>query len=239
MKYIDLSLPTPQQNLALDEALFELRAQGTGPDCLRLWEADEYFVCLGYGNRARLDARIARCQKHAVPVLRRLTGGGSVLQGPGCLNYALILGVSRAKQFKSAAATNAFIMNKMRAALAPHVKSEIKIQGHTDLTTGNLKFSGNSQRRKHAAILFHGTFLLDFDIPRIADFLPVPRRQPGYRRNRPHRAFLTNLGLNPEIIKGALKKMWGAVGNLDPLPDGEVDRLARERYSKREWTFRL
>ena len=42
--------------------------------------------------------------------------------------------------------------------------SAIQVQGHTDLTVDGLKFSGNSQRRRRKFLLFHGTFLLKFDL---------------------------------------------------------------------------
>ena len=37
MRLLDLTLPDPAENLALDEALL-LAAEGGGPEVLRLWE---------------------------------------------------------------------------------------------------------------------------------------------------------------------------------------------------------
>jgi lipoate-protein ligase A len=39
---------------------------------------------------------------------------------------------------------------------------------------GNRKFSGNAQRRKRDFLIFHGTFLLNFDLQLIAKYLCRP-----------------------------------------------------------------
>src|SRR5258708_40181256 len=91
MKYLDLTLPTPQQNLACDEALLDAGEEGLGEGVLRTWESKEYFVVLGHACKARADVNLDTCRAQGIPVLRRCSGGGTVVQGPGCFNYAGIL----------------------------------------------------------------------------------------------------------------------------------------------------
>src|ERR1051325_5350957 len=119
MQYCDLTFPTPEENLACDEALLdwaEEQAMGapasrrrelTGspesqnydlagetpalPGILRLWEPTRYFVVLGYANRLATEVNAAFCRQNTIPILRRCSGGGTVLQGPGILNYTLVL----------------------------------------------------------------------------------------------------------------------------------------------------
>src|SRR5271165_3203750 len=90
MKYIDLTLSTPEENLACDEALLDFCDAGGG-ELLRFWEPIEPFVVLGYANEAAAEANLDACRARGIGVSRRCTGGGTVLQAAGCLNYSLIL----------------------------------------------------------------------------------------------------------------------------------------------------
>ena len=49
MKLLDLTLPTPAENLALDDAILEQAETGTGPrELLRLWEMPQTCVVVGF-----------------------------------------------------------------------------------------------------------------------------------------------------------------------------------------------
>src|SRR5689334_4783234 len=91
MKLLDLTLPTPEENLACDEALLDRCDEGVGPAVLRFWQPQQYFVVVGYSNRVEREVNQEVCQARGIPILRRCSGGGAVLQGAGCLNYSLIL----------------------------------------------------------------------------------------------------------------------------------------------------
>ena len=57
MKLCDLTLATPEENLACDEALLDLCEAGHSGDILRFWEPSRHFVVLGYANKAAREAR--------------------------------------------------------------------------------------------------------------------------------------------------------------------------------------
>ena len=81
MKYLDLTLSTANENLALDEALLDVCAAAGGKEILRVWEPREYFVVLGYSSRMRSEVNLSSCHAARIPVLRRCSGGGTVF-GP-------------------------------------------------------------------------------------------------------------------------------------------------------------
>ena len=201
MKILDVTFSEPEANLKFEETLLDSEEQ----EVLRFWESETYFVVLGYGNK-----QISEVHTDAgVPVLRRVSGGGTVLQGPGCLNYCLILDMEKRPELSKVDTSNRFIMERNRSALLP-LLPEVQIQGITDLAIGNLKFSGNAQRRKRRFILFHGTFLYNFDISMIEKILKPPEKQPEYRQKRSHVDFLTNIELSPQVIKKRLKDAWNS-----------------------------
>ncbi|MBI2357848.1 MAG: lipoate--protein ligase family protein [Deltaproteobacteria bacterium] len=239
MQYIDLTFPTPQQNLACDEALVALCEGGYEHEILRVWEPREHFVVLGYSNRVFSEVDVSACQQNLIPIFRRCSGGGAVLQGPGCLNYALILGISNRDPLANISATNAFVMQRHQQAIQNIIAFRVEIQGFTDLALRDLKFSGNAQYRRRRFLLFHGTFLLRFDIASMERTLCTPQRQPAYRRGRSHRDFLINLDVDAATVKHALCETWEATTPLPELPLTDIERLAEEKYSRRDWNFRF
>jgi lipoate-protein ligase A len=238
MKLCDFTLPTPEENLACDEVLLDLCEAGECDEVLRLWALPQYFVVLGYANKAATEANLPFCRKLTIPVLRRCTGGGAVLQGPGVLNYSLILRIADSSPFQSIPATNRFILQRLRDTLAPILLAPVEWRGQTDLAIGGLKFAGNSQRRHRRCLLFHGSFLLHLDLSLVEKALAMPSRQPDYRLNRSHSDFLINLNIPPHTLKAALAKAWNATEPLAPIPWDAVTRLAREKYAMDEWNLR-
>ena len=160
-----------------------------------------------------------------------------MLQGPGCLNYSLILKITGALQ--SITETNCFVMQHHRDALQPFVKGKVEVRGHTDLAIGDLKFSGNSQRRRREFLLFHGSFLLHLDISLVEKALRMPSKEPEYRLSRSHSDFLLNIKVPPSRVKQALVKCWGANELLTRIPIEQITGLARDKYARDDWNFRF
>jgi lipoate-protein ligase A len=238
MKYLDRTLDTAQENLACDEALLDACEEGDHDEILRFWEPREHFVVLGYSNKARTEVNLDACRALGIPVLRRCSGGGTVLQGPGCLNYALVLEIRAESATENITEANAFIMNRNRNAVNALLGGEVLIQGHMDLSLRGLKFSGNSQRRRRRFLLFHGSFLLHLDLGLVEEVLRMPGKQPAYRRNRAHKEFLTNLPLSGDNVKEAMKSVWSASELLEEVPEKRIERLVREKYGTDEWNFK-
>jgi lipoate-protein ligase A len=266
MKLLDLTLLSPAENLACDETLLDAAEAGTGDEVLRFWEPREHFVVVGYANQVATEVNVAACEARGIPVLRRCSGGGTVAQGPGCLNYTLVLRITADGPLHNIGIANQFIMERNRAAIetiltfknipspgltatlsppsgerdgARGAKLSVKVCGHTDLAIDSLKFSGNSQRRRKHFLLFHGTFLLNFDLSLVSELLPMPSKQPDYRESRPHDRFLTNLNVSAEKVKAALRQAWKAEEPLKNPPLEKITALARDKYATREWNFKF
>ena len=241
MDTLDSTFPTPAENLACDEALLDWREQLGGEEILRFWESPEPFVVVGYANKVATEVNTAACEAKKIPIFRRCSGGGTVLQGKGCLNYALILRVAEDLPTGNISTANRFIMERNCAAIQSLLgdRQLASIRGCTDLAINGIKFSGNSQRRRKHYLLFHGTFLLNFDLALISELLRMPSKQPDYRNSRRHDEFLTNLNLSTAEVKAALQKNWEAISLLKNPPLEKISALAREKYATREWNFKF
>lgn len=247
MKLLNLAFSTPAENLAADEALLDQCESDAGEETLVFWEPRETFVVVGYANKVANEVNVPACESKGIPIYRRCSGGGTVVQMPGGLNYSVILRINEVSQTRNITAANQFIMEKNRAAMETladalkiqNLKFKISVRGHTDLCLGDLKFAGNSQRRRKNFLLFHGTLLLNCDLNLIEDLLQMPSLEPDYRANRPHSEFVTNLNLPAEKVKAALAKEWNAVEELKNPPFDELKKLAREKYSTSNWNFKF
>jgi lipoate-protein ligase A len=238
MKFLDLTLDTPAANLAGDEALLEVVEEGA-PEApagvLRFYESPVPFVVVGYGNRIGTEVDVEACAAEGIPILRRSSGGGTVVLGPGCLAYALVLPVAWAPELATVSGTNRFVMERHRSALAGLLGRAVEVRGHTDLALGDLKFSGNAQRRRRRALLFHGTLLLNFDVGCLGRWLRPPSAEPEYRAGRAHGTFVTNLGIGATAAKAALRRAWSAEEEWQGNLGARVTRLMGERYGCAEW----
>jgi lipoate-protein ligase A len=237
MRFLDLTLAFPAENLALDEALLLEAEAGRGGELLRLWEWPQPAVILGAGCRLADDVDEAACLADGVPILRRASGGGTVLLGPGCLLYSLVLAQENSPGLQDVTASYAVILGRVAAAL-DDVLPGIEPAGISDLAVGGRKFSGNAQQRKLRYLLHHGTLLYDFDLRRVAGYLRPPGRQPEYRDRRDHAAFLTNLPVVRADLARRLRASWRAEDETADWPREAVGRLTAEKYTRPEWVRR-
>ncbi|MDW8343537.1 MAG: lipoate--protein ligase family protein [Verrucomicrobiae bacterium] len=237
LRLLDHTYRTAAENLACEEQLLDACARDDAPGVLRFWEPTECFVVLGYSNRIATEVNEPACRQDGIPVYRRCSGGGTVMQLPGCLNYALVLPAPS----DSVTETNRWIMTRQRDAIADALQRVglpglVSVEGFTDLALDGRKFSGNSQRRKRRYVLFHGSFLLSADLARISRYLHMPTRQPAYRQNRPHEQFLCNLPLPAAVVKQQLTATWRATEPIDP-PSIPPERIAQ--HESAEWIRRF
>jgi lipoate-protein ligase A len=240
MTWLDLTLATPAENLACDEALLDL-CEEAGVEILRFWESREPFVVVGYGNRVASEVNVEECEQRGVPILRRCSGGGTVVQGPGCLNYNLTLRIPESGPLTTVTGTNELVMERNRAALEALLGMTVTVQGHTDLAfsaNGWLKFSGNAQRRRRHSLVFHGTILYGFDRSLIDALLQFPSQQPGYRSDRSHADFVRNIPVAAAQICEHLRQAWRADKPFTTQFGERLEPLLREHYLNPAWNFR-
>jgi lipoate-protein ligase A len=200
LAWLDVALADPYENLRLEETLL---ADGQG--VLWMWETAHECIVLGQSGQPERDIHLADCRDSGIPILRRCSGGGAVLLGPGCLNYSLVLPLQWDPRWRDVRYSLQWAMSRIRRALAV---PDLRREEPCDLALNRRKVSGNAQRRTHRAILQHGTLLYNFDATRPERFLKPPIREPRYRAGRPHSDFLGNLPLTADEIKRRLREAW-------------------------------
>lgn len=258
MHFLNLTLRSAAENLSLDEALLEQAERSGQPgEVLRLWEPASLMVVLGSSSRAADEVKLDECKKNRVPVLRRPSGGATILTGPGCLMYAVVLSYESRPELRSIDRAHRFVLDTISAALQQHLNfpslsplgrgqgegvpaaTTIRRSGTSDLTLHNQKFSGNSLRCKRTHLLYHGTLLYNFQLDQVEKFLGSPSRQPEYRAGRNHRDFICNLPFPATTLRTSLIDAFRADTILPDWPQELTAALVQDRYGRDDWNLRL
>jgi lipoate-protein ligase A len=241
LHYLDATLATVAENLALDEALLIAAEERGGPSTLRVWELDHLAVVLGASGRIAEDLRLEACEADGVAIARRSSGGGTVVIGPGALNFSVVLPIAGAAELRAVDDAQRFVLGRTAQAIRAQ-GPPVELLGSGDLTLGRRKFSGSAQRRLRRHILIHASLLYDFPLDRIGRYTRTPARQPSYREGRPHGDFLVNLPLGRDRLVAALGAAWlpeGRAAETAVIPTGLVDELVAAKFSDNDWIRRL
>ena len=237
VEWCDITLPTPAENLALDEVLLHLVDGSPSRAILRTWEPTSHFVVVGRSNQIENEVDASQCAVEATPIFRRSSGGGAVVVGPGCLAFALALPLTDPLRAIGVSGVTRLVMETVASGLQSVIPN-VAVCGTSDLVVDGRKFSGNSQRWLKRAFLHHGTILYAFDLPRIGRLLRRPTRQPEYRSGRAHAEFVTNIAVPRDAVLNSLVAAWNgqpADVQLDVLDRTRL--LAQSRYQRDEWNM--
>ncbi len=194
------------ENVAMDEAMTKTAAT-EGRYTLRLWWAGAPAVVIGRSEVPEVVANLENCERLGIEVIRRASGGGTVLQMPGVLNYSLTAPGPSVFDIRRTFAVGARYLIEVLAQF----RLDAHQRGISDVAVGELKISGNAMAKRWGGLLLHGTLLYDLDIDLLETCLRHPPREPDYRGGRRHRDFITTL------------RLLGV-----PASPGEVERAAAE-----------
>lgn len=230
----DIDLPLGQQ-LALDDELLAAVNHGGHPPLLRFWQSPTTAVVLGRGNDPEVEVDRPACRDLGVPIWRRSSGGGTVVVGPGCLAFTLVLPATSQLRNLGAGPVTRLLLERSLSGWGESLG--LCVQGVSDITLGDRKISGNAQRWKRDAFLHHGTVLLSFDLNLVRRLLREPARRPEYRSARTHADFVQNAPFTADEFRKHLVERWNATIQ-QPIPDEiltAAQRLANDRAEQPNW----
>lgn len=165
---IDEALPG-SQNMAIDYAIVNAVAAGVQPPTLRFYQWNHPSITIGYFQSPEQEVYLDEAKKRDIPVIRRITGGGTVFHHQE-LTYSFVIPISHPM-------IKGEILDSFKTVCSPLIKTlkELGIpaeyQPINDITADGKKISGNAQIRKSGVLLQHGTILLDIDKESIGDLL--------------------------------------------------------------------
>lgn len=188
LEVIRWSEPTVELNLVVDEQFARCAGQ-TGRRVLRLWWGSNPTAVLGCGDKPEKALNLDECEQRGIGWVKRVTGGGTVLQTPGVFNYSYTAPSHGKMDMRQ--------VFEQGAELVVHALAQLGVsaqqRGISDVAIGDLKISGNAQARKWHSVLLHGTVLIDMDRKLMEAVLRHPFREPDYRNGRAHSEFIITL----------------------------------------------
>jgi len=236
-------LDSVEENLALDEALLEAAHEGRlAGGVVRTWMATVPTVVLGSSSRIAAEVDAGACAAEGVRLVRRPSGGLTVVLGPGCLMWSVITPYPEGSP--GLEAIHAAMLEPLAAALRSAGR-DVHRRGTSDLAVVDAaverKVSGNALRVKRHGVLYHGTLLDAFDLELVGRVLRHPPQEPAYRAGRSHAGFIANLGLGRRRLEAAVREAFRATAaaSLGDAPLDRVRELVGERYRSDDWTNRL
>lgn len=239
MHLLDLTLSTAAENIALDEALLEAAEDGQRGETLRLWSPTQPMVVIGRASKIADEVNREYCLRNDIPILRRCSGGASIVAAPGCLMYAVVLNCELRPDLRMIDRAHQFVLERVAAAMnAVAPAGPVKLAGTSDLAVDDRKVAGNSLRCKRDWLLYHGTILCEADLALISHCLNTAPRQPEYRNNRSHADFVANFGGDIDRLKSSLVTTWGAEEGIG-WPRERTAALVAEKYAQSEWNERI
>ncbi|MEM9586655.1 MAG: lipoate--protein ligase family protein [Planctomycetota bacterium] len=223
-------------HLAVDEAGLLWADDRGETEWIRLWQFESPVVVIGRSSRISDETDRDFCSTMRIPVLRRCSGGASIVAGPGCLMYSVVLSIKKRPELRKIDAAHSFVIGHLLQATRPQF-ADVRHQGTCDLTWLGQKFSGNSMRVARNHILYHGTILYAADLDLIEQCLSFAPRQPDYRVGRSHRNFVVNLCIDPHRWR---QDLLAAFQVTQPLTDDEglrdrIDHQRQHRYDSADW----
>jgi lipoate-protein ligase A len=241
---LDLGVRPSAAGLSIEEALLESAVSG-GEEIVRLWIGDRAIV-LGRSQYVDDEVDRAATERLGLPILRRVSGGGTVLHYPGNLNVAAV--VRSVRGFSSVDET----FRRFGEAVTRGIRSlgvRLEVEGNALLVEGR-KVSGAAQARRSGVVLYHCTLLVAPGWIAMGSVLRAGRDD--YHpmgvgsRHRP----TTTLAevLRSEIAVGAAAEaVVAGLGSLfdepwtlcDPAPaeDLRAAELLKGKYSRASWNL--
>ena len=136
-------------NIALERYLFEVSQNDL---LLFLWSNNPCIV-MGRNQNIYDEVNLKYCQKEGIQIARRYSGGGSVYQDLGNLNYTFI--AREDYQIEK--------LNKILVDTFKKLELEVYFNGRNDLLCQDKKFSGLAYCYDFNHLMYHGTCMIDVD----------------------------------------------------------------------------
>lgn len=228
----------PYFNLAAEEYFVKNKKE----PIFMLWQ-NTASVVVGKHQNALKEINLNYLNEKNIPVIRRISGGGTVYHDLGNINYSFIDSGNRESlvNFKKYSQPILAVLNRLEI--------NAQLVGKSDLKIGGLKISGNASHVYKNTVLHHGTLLFSSDLNILETSIMAKTDKFEDKAVQSKRSLVTNIEnhLQKPITINEFKNFIIKY-ILDEFPDCKqrdlsqneieaIDQLANEKYKSWEWNF--
>jgi len=198
-------------------------------------------IVVGRNQNVFEEINFTTVRRQKIPVLRRLSGGGTVYHDAGNLNYSLLTPDQK-------------LLNDFTAFTRPVIEAlrdlglSAELRNRSSIFVGDRKLSGNAQYATAGRLVSHGTLLVQSDLAQLRKIIPPGRQQVQSRAVKSVRSRVTNindlLGSAVTLVEVKDKVKRAFVGSdaavrlhLEEADWLAVRQIAQERY--RSWSWNI
>jgi lipoate-protein ligase A len=228
----------PFFNLAIEELLLK--------------NSKEEYLILGINNPSVIIGKHQSPHKEVntkfviennIPVIRRISGGGTVFHDKGNLNFTFIRQIEADRQVDFRKHT----LPVIEFLLSQGVDAKFEVKN--DIKTGGLKISGNAEYIHRNRVLHHGTLLFSTSLDLLRNSLRKDTSCYTSRAVESNPSSVINLNeklnnfrgiyeFRTEMMNYFLKNLSNAViYKLSPSETEEAESLAVAKYKTWEWNY--
>ena len=228
----------PFFNLAAEEYLLHHIQE----PCFMLWQ-NTPAVVIGKHQNPFKEVDLAYLYANKIPVIRRISGGGTVYHDLGNINYSFI------NFGKQSSLVNFDKYSQPIRSFLNEIGVEAYLHGKSDLKIAGKKFSGNASHVYKNSVLHHGTLLYDSNLTILNDSIKMESSSIIDKSINSNRSQVVNI---KDFVKQDMKtsdfmeqleqyifKEFEETEyyQLSKHEKEEIEKLSIEKYKSWEWNF--
>ncbi len=230
----------PAENLALEE--YVLRHMDPTCDYLLLYR-NEPSIIVGRNQNVLEEVNDSFVSQRGIPVLRRLSGGGTVYHDPQNLNFSFIT------RYESSRLHNFRYFNEPVVRVLQSLGVPAEMNDRNDILAGGKKISGSAQFSSRGRMFSHGTLLFNSKLEDLEEALSVRMKHIRSKSHKSVRSKVANISefLEHPMEIGEFRRylLDGLTSNgvvlqryrLTETDRKRVSEIRQSRYISWEWNI--
>ena len=238
MLYISRTETDPYFNIAAEEYVLK----NFDADCFMLW-SNQPSIIIGKHQNTLAEINYRYVQKHQIPVIRRISGGGTVYHDLGNLNFSFVKSGKRNELVNFKAFTDPIIKALETFGV------QAKFEGKNDLKVDGKKISGNAEHVFKNRVLHHGTLLFSSELDKLNEAILAKTKDFTDKSVQSNRSVVANISefLNKSLSIEEFKKeilaqlmsqdTEASSYNFSNADKKNITELVKTKYSQWSWNY--